>query len=222
MGAGIVHMLVPAGLLSAYETLVPFAVKTGIGDQSDTFFNKKHLGPVLEKLATKKGVLVLGPGAGTHPETTAFFADVLTENTYPAIADADALLAAASLENRANLLLTPHSGELSRLTAQSASTDTERAAATRSLVEKTGTTVLAKGNRSFLMAPGQKPVVIDYDTSMFTRAGFGDVLAGAIAPYFVQHHNAWEAALSGAFEMKRIAEYTARLEYLTPDDILWQ
>ena len=72
-----------------------------------------------------KTVLAIGPGLGQSPETVKFVTGLLAATKIPAVIDADALniLAAkpvllAKLAKGRTLVLTPHPGEMARLTGK--------------------------------------------------------------------------------------------------------
>jgi NAD(P)H-hydrate epimerase len=221
-GAGIVTMIVPGGLLARLDhTAAPF-VKKAAGTPDDLFFKISHLEPVLQILAEKSGTLVCGPGAGRHPETVAFFAELLNRTTYPAVLDADGLAAVPFLKaGRAGLIVTPHSGELSGLSGVAIPSGFERLTSAQSVAKATGATVFAKGNRGFVVPPDGPPLVVDIDTSMYNRAGFGDVLAGAIGYHACFNAVMHEAALSAAFALKdRTVNYGPKSRPFEPEDLL--
>src|SRR5690606_18130356 len=82
--------------------------------------------------------------------------------------------AAASL-----VVLTPHPGEAADLLGSSiADIEKDRFGAARRLAERTGTTVILKGSRTVIAAPGFTPVVSAFGSPVLATAGSGDVLAG--------------------------------------------
>src|SRR6204780_3724773 len=79
---------------------------------------------LLDPLVEKKSVIAVGPGMGQEPEAVKFFLGLLERTTVPMVIDADALNALAAnpgaLNGRGRLLvLTPHPGEMARLTGKS-------------------------------------------------------------------------------------------------------
>ena len=74
---------------------------------------------LLAGLIRGKDVIALGPGLGTHPETVAAVKRLVEEAPQYLVIDADGLNALAGVELKGrNLILTPHPGEMARLTGQ--------------------------------------------------------------------------------------------------------
>ncbi|MEJ2722647.1 MAG: NAD(P)H-hydrate epimerase, partial [bacterium] len=74
----------------------------------------------IEPYLEKTDVLVVGPGLGRHPETSEFVHDLIAKAGKPLVLDADGINALEGQAERLQALdvpvvITPHSGELSRL-----------------------------------------------------------------------------------------------------------
>jgi len=122
-------------------------------------------------------------GSGTNadsldPETACGNAHASSDGV-PVVVDAGAL-GAVSLGPAA--VLTPHAGELAKLLGTSRdaiAADPERAA--RRAADSTGSTVLLKGRRTHVAAPGGGAAfVADSATSWLATAGAGDALGGVL------------------------------------------
>ena len=115
-GAGAVFLYAPKKLLPAYEITLPGIIKIPLGEENDTFYRTPHQQKILENLEKRPGVLVAGPGTGTHPDTTNCLKAILSQYTGPAVLDADALKLFSDSsyqkpEHSQPWLLTPHPGE---------------------------------------------------------------------------------------------------------------
>lgn len=218
-GAGIISVFSPAGLTVALEKLAPFAVKAGFGVQNQPFFTPETVPEMVARISGKKCVLVVGPGAGTEEETIQALASLLKASTQPFVLDADGLRTVSLLDKDvlSRGILTPHAGELSRIAEMPVTDDLSRLDAARIVAQKTGALVLAKGNRPFLVT-GSGVFAIDYDTAKFNRAGFGDVLAGAIGASLARKSEPWRAVLDAAFFLNdKASNFT---ELIEPEDLL--
>lgn len=150
-------------------------------------------------------VLALGPGLSTHPETRKFVHRVLQEQARPIVIDADGLnnLADATellTEYRGESVLTPHIGELARLTGlQIAEIQKSPVALVKEYAQKWHSVLLLKGAPTII---GDEEGNIYFNPSGnagLATAGSGDVLTGLIAGFLAQGLQAKDAALLGAF-----------------------
>ncbi|MDI6401394.1 NAD(P)H-hydrate epimerase [Balneolaceae bacterium ANBcel3] len=191
LGMGAVFLHTPAAWLSVMDVLAPEIIKKPGGSADDEFFTSEHSEEVLSVLDQKPGVVILGPGLGRKEETKTFVRQIIEHSSCPVILDADALAALpgyfhliSEKEHPENILLTPHSGELAMLTDHHATTDYERMEQTKELAHALGCCVLSKGNPVIAYHPEtHTSLLTSYDISVFSRAGFGDVLCGHIAAF---------------------------------------
>ncbi|MCM1112220.1 MAG: NAD(P)H-hydrate dehydratase [Muribaculum sp.] len=149
----------------------------------------------VEESARWADVIVAGPGLGRSDAACACLETVFGRTDKPLLIDADGLNLLAERERLRNLLaeserevvLTPHVGELSRLTGLSA--DELKEALWRhgkSLAGRFHAVVVAKDARTFVCAPGHPVCMNIHGNSGMATAGSGDVLAGMIAGIWAQ------------------------------------
>ena len=192
MGAGLVYLACPGGLIHTYECLVPEAVKIPVGNQEDFWFKEEHFTAIL-KLTRGKDAIVLGPGLGAAPETKKLIRALLEEPSFGQdakgiILDADGLNAWAKyrpeLEAIASpkLILTPHEGEFARLTGKTLQEiHGNREKQARDFAGcLSGATVILKGAGTVCTDGAQTCVNTTGNPGMAT-GGSGDVLAGMLA-----------------------------------------
>ena len=167
--------------------------------------------------------LVIGPGLGTAAPTQAAVRDVLAEAKIPTVVDGDALNAlgrdaAAVLDDRSAIVLTPHDGEFERLTGAPPGPD--RIGAARQLAVRTGAVVLLKGPTTVVAGPdGRVRIVTDGDARLAT-AGTGDVLSGTIGALLAGGAPALEAAAAGAWLHARAGVLVAHPQGLVASDLV--
>lgn len=191
LGMGALFLIHPGAGLAAIEAQAPAIIKRPIGGGHASCFIETHADEVLSHLSEKQGVIVIGPGMGRDKQSIKFALRVIRESEGPLVIDADALRALAenpdALRKRAardGVILTPHPGELSCLTKKEIKSDAARLKETIGLAEDLGVVILSKGNPVFLHSPSKKEgICTQYDTSIFSRAGFGDTLSGHIAAF---------------------------------------
>ncbi|MFV1883468.1 MAG: NAD(P)H-hydrate epimerase [Balneola sp.] len=207
-GLGGVVLITPKGLLEIYEKNLVQIIKKPVGDDTDAFFKADHLEEVFNILTDKPGALLIGPGLGRTPETILFTRELLSSFEGNVVIDADALFAISDGEllpkpENAEWILTPHPGELNAL---SKSDSAERMITVRGLASKMDAVILSKGLPS-IIDNGKQCLLTGYDTRIFSRAGFGDVLAGKAAGFWVQQKNPELAAVFSLLDGKEKADY---------------
>ncbi|MDG5768261.1 NAD(P)H-hydrate dehydratase [Balneolales bacterium ANBcel1] len=191
LGMGAVTLIHPSQWLQTMDVQAPSLIKHPVGPANSVSFTEKDSGQVLDLISEKKGVTVIGPGIGRDRQTLAFVAKVIRKSEGPIIVDADGLLAVAEnpeafteRKDPGSVILTPHPGELKNLAGTAFANDSERLQMTRSLAQRLGCNIVSKGNPVMVHCPRPNQTLITgYDTSVFARAGFGDILAGQIAAF---------------------------------------
>jgi hydroxyethylthiazole kinase-like uncharacterized protein yjeF len=151
---------------------------------------------------------VAGPGMGTGEDSAELLAAVLATDL-PVLVDADGLTILAEhrdlLSRTAPTLITPHAGELSRLTgADRADIEARRLTHARAAARSLGVTVLLKGSTTVICSPPGAPWarpdrVNSTGTPWLATAGSGDVLSGLAGSLLAQGLNPPDAAAAAAF-----------------------
>ena len=154
-----------------------------------------------KKLFYKKTAVGVGPGLGFSKEVKNFIFK-LKSLKLPVVLDADALTLLAKekgLKLNKNFLLTPHSGELSRLIAiPSKKIDKDRLLYARTGAKKYGSWLLLKGLYPVL-SDGEKCWIIPSGNAALGKAGSGDVLTGLVTGLLAQGQPLFQAGVLGAF-----------------------
>ena len=183
----------------------------------------KVLAPHLEGYTA----LLLGPGLGQEDETVEFVHQLLGVTPAeqerhigfqpkagsgaepvalpPLVIDADGLNALAKAQEwwkalPANSILTPHPGEMSRLTGVEAKEiNRDRIAIAQKYAEEWQQVVVLKGPYTVVAAPDSRTMLMPFANPGLATAGTGDVLAGAIAGMLAQGLAPYDAAVCGAY-----------------------
>lgn len=188
-GAGGVVVFTPAGLLSTYELHLPEAVKIPVGTEQDYWFKPEHYGLVQEQIKQQHPhVILAGPGAGGRSETSKFFRELLATYSGKLVLDADAVnvLSDSKIQRPRDqrLVITPHTGEFSEVSGFNGSNIYERLLAAEDFAGKHSLCMILKGSPT-LVVDNHHSWLTTYDTTAFSRFGFGDVLSGMIATTFL-------------------------------------
>ena len=137
-------------------------------------------------------VVAIGPGLGVLPENQELVRKVVSETEQPLVVDADGLTALAGwkewIRRTKTLILTPHPGEMARLTGLSTrQVQADRVEVARKLAAERGAIVILKGARTLVAAPDGRVAVNPTGTPAMATAGSGDVLTGLLAGLLAQH-----------------------------------
>jgi hydroxyethylthiazole kinase-like uncharacterized protein yjeF len=174
-GAGAVGLAVPESVADVAAVLAPEVLSYSQDDLPERF-----------------DVIVAGPGMGEHADML----ERVLRHVGPVVLDADALstdLPAAIAGRTSPSVLTPHAGELTRLTGG----DTGWQSA-RSLAGSSGAVVLFKGNPTFVCHQGAPRVVVSNGPEL-ASIGTGDVLAGMVGAAIARGMSPLDGATAAAF-----------------------
>lgn len=193
-GAGLVTIATPdtalptiAGAQAEYMTEGLPATDAGTFDLAGT-----HSGRFAELLEGKT-VVAIGPGVGQPPETQEFIRGVVAEAQLPIVLDADGLNAFTGqsdlLAKRRTrfLVLTPHPGEMARLSGiPTKQVQQDRVKTAVSAAKKWNAHVVLKGFHTILASPSGQVFVNTTGNPALAKGGSGDVLTGLLAALIAQ------------------------------------
>lgn len=163
--------------------------------------NKKNL---LE-IAEKADAVVIGPGISLNEETQILAQELIREIEKPVIIDGDALTAIKDhmdmlKERKAATILTPHLGELSRITkTRKEQLESNLPEILREQSNKYGAIIVSKGAHSLVAYPSGEIFINLSGNSGMATAGSGDVLSGVIAAMMGLGFGVEEAVRMGVF-----------------------
>lgn len=163
-----------------------------------------------EVTASGADALVIGPGLGTPDAANTSALQALVEAPpCPLVLDADGLNLAAAHSWRISprSILTPHPGEMRRLSPATA--QLPRAERAAQYVREHPCTLLLKGART-LITDGTSMIYNSTGGPQMANGGQGDVLSGVIAAFLAQGAAALQAAALGAYCCGRAADIALR------------
>jgi hydroxyethylthiazole kinase-like uncharacterized protein yjeF len=160
-------------------------------------------------LAEKKDVIAIGPGLGDDPELVSLTRTLTAESDKPMVIDADSLNALAKADWSTNgklRVLTPHPGEMSRLTGKTiADIESDRVGAACEFATRKQIWLVLKGQRTLLAFPDGRVSINPTGTPAMATAGSGDILTGLIAGFLGQFPDRPELAVSAALYLHGLA-----------------
>jgi NAD(P)H-hydrate epimerase len=146
----------------------------------------------LDKLVEGKSVLAVGPGISSVPETAELVRAVVNRYDLPIVLDADGLNAFAGCMSSFRAggrtrVLTPHPGEMARLTGQTtAEIQARRVEVARDFASRYQVHLALKGFRTLAAAPDGQVWVNPTGNPGMATGGTGDVLTGLTAGLLAQ------------------------------------
>ena len=175
------------------------------------------------ELAKGKSVLAIGPGISRDPQTSELVRVLLAKLQLPLVVDADGLNAFEGRADELNgkgrtLVITPHPGEMARLTGSSiAEVQKDRLGIARKFARARELIVVLKGHRTLVVKPDGEAWVNTTGNPGMATGGTGDILTGMVAGMIAQHpKDAFAAALTavhlhglaGDVMRERVGEYS--------------
>ncbi len=221
MGAGLVTVAVPASLRPIVEAKQMEVMSVGVPDGGGGHFTPEMIPDLLAAIA-RADFVVVGPGLGLTESTPGFLKELLPRLKVPFLLDADALNA---LEGQVDVLqtagatciVTPHTGEMSRLTRESVEAiEASRLDSARHLAEEESVTVVLKGPRTIVATPKGDIFINMSGNPYMASAGMGDALTGMIAALASQGLSTTDAACAGVFLHGLSADLLVRKHPMTP------
>ena len=192
-GAGLVT-------LSTHEDIVNI-LSSKVNETMIECIENKHQ---FYKLLEGSDSIGIGPGLRNNDNTLEVLKEVITKSNCPIVIDADAI---NCLENNLDLIkektvpiiLTPHPGEMSRLTGISIKDiNKKRVDIAKDFAKETGVIVLLKGYNT-VITDGDTTLINPTGNSAMASGGMGDSLTGIITSFLAQGYKPLEAASIGVF-----------------------
>jgi len=226
-GSGLVSLAVPQSIHPILAGQLPEAIWLVLDDEGGVI--SESAVDLVKEQTGKVNAMVIGPGIGRE-ETTARFLDTIffasksngknrrvgflieengnetKEQKMPTIVlDAEGLRWLAENEGwnekiQAELVLTPHPGEMAALTGLTVEEiQSERMGIASLYAKKWNQVIVLKGALTVIAAPDGRIAVIPVASSALAKAGSGDVLSGMIASWIGQGMERYEAASAAAW-----------------------
>lgn len=204
-GTGAVILGTPESVYPILGRRLTETIVTPLPSTSEGTVAKAAARIIQEKLEWAD-VAVIGPGISTNAETQDLLKSILSGYGGKMVVDADALRAIGriGLKNlkrlKGSFILTPHSGELSRLIdIPSKTIETSRVQVARDGAALSKATIVLKGGPTATGGRDGKVYLNSTGNPGMATVGSGDVLAGIIASLWAQGMEQDAAAYSGVF-----------------------
>lgn len=216
-GCGLVTVAVPAAIHDIIEVKLTEAMSCPLPAQDGLLCMQAK--SQIEQLLAERQSLAIGPGLGQGSDLAELVNSLVRSATVPVVIDADGInLLATQLEslqgrNEQPLILTPHPGEMARLTGLTvAEIEANRFEVAQEFAVRHGVVLLLKGARTIIAAEDGRVNINTTGNDGLASGGSGDVLTGLIGGLLAQGLDGFSAASLGAWLHGRAAELVAEAQ----------
>ena len=223
-GVGMVTVFTPESQKNVVATNIPEAVFVGLPEEITSMEidpEKSYKQFEVHSKKNKFTSLVIGPGLSTSKQSQSFIRNILENITdnIPVVVDADALNTIAlnkieftDLGSKKDITITPHVGEMSRLSGISKDTiESNRIQVATEYARKQGINVVLKGPATVIATHRGEVFISPWINSGLSKAGSGDVLAGLIAGLSAQKgFSSLQACITGVYIHGLSGEYSRK------------
>ena len=204
MGAGLVKIMTVRENGPVLQTLLPEAILS-LYDRETAEEEPELLKEQVENECAWAEVIALGPGLGKEPYVSRLVEYVLLSAYVPIVVDADGLNAVAEYPHLAeflteNVIITPHLGEMSRLTGKEVpELRADLCAAAAAYSEEHGVTCVLKDAVTVIASRDGNVCLSGSGTPAMAKGGSGDVLTGILAGLLAIGMEIEDAAFLGTY-----------------------
>ena len=215
-GAGLVTVACPKSVQPTIAAFAPELMTEPLAETAEGTISLLALAE-RDKLWKGKTTVVIGPGLSRNTETAEFVRDAVSVCPVPLILDADGINAFEGYREDLHpeaenpllfRVLTPHPGEMARLTGlPTADVQADRIGIARRVAAQTGACIVLKGHRTVIASPQGHVWINPTGNPGMAKGGSGDVLAGIIAGILPPKHEGtvkWKATRVEAAEFKEL------------------
>jgi ADP-dependent NAD(P)H-hydrate dehydratase len=203
-GAGLVRVATPKSVLPIVASIEPSFTTIPLPEDNAGRIAANAANIILN-LIPDNDCVAFGPGLGVTQGVSSVLQRLLEQKGLRLIIDADGLNNLSKIndwprKNKADIILTPHPGEMKRLWTGLFRTTlpSDRQSQAAQLANKTGTTVVLKG-KGTVVTDGEKVYVNKTGNPGMATGGTGDVLTGVITALVGQGLSNFDAATLGVY-----------------------
>ena len=202
-GAGLVTLGCAQSLNNIFEIGLTEVMTLPLPD-TDGIINETAVLQI-ENFAKKCNCMLIGPGLSDSKSSVAIVENAVKNYSGSLVIDADGINALARNINilnghKADIILTPHPGEFSRLTGISPQDVVSNASeCAKDFSVKYGVVTVLKSHNTVVAFPDGRVYKNILGNPGMATGGSGDVLAGAIASFVAQGFGAENAAIAGVY-----------------------
>jgi len=214
-GLGLLKLYIPESLNLLITMSVPEVVTVPLNEMRRGVININQISKIITD-SVDVDVIAIGPGCGTSSEMSELVRQMIEVVECPLVIDADGLNVLAKNvswlnHKKAEIILTPHPGEMARLMGITIDEVTDHPIEVAKQFAKEHDVILVlKGSRTVIATPkGDVFVNVNGNNGMAT-AGSGDVLTGVITGFIAQGMTPKEAVILSVYIHGRSGDIMAR------------
>ena len=228
-GVGLLKIALPESIYPIAAGKLTEAVFMPLEQSAHGLISIKEFDRLQMEIMNNCSAVLIGCGLGQGDDISELTAALISTTTKPLVLDADGINAIAADPSilrtaMAPVIITPHPGEMSRLTGKSTNdVQKSRYRTARDFASEYGVTVVLKGANTIIALPDGNVYVNLTGNNGMAKGGSGDVLAGMMASFLSQGMNYDEAAINavyyhGILGDKCLEKYSART--MLPSDMI--
>jgi NAD(P)H-hydrate epimerase len=203
-GAGLVRVAAPRSVLPIVASIEPSFTTIALPEDSMGRISARAINTILEA-ARENDAVAFGPGVGLSGGLRSILSALLEQEQLRLLIDADGLNNLAGMKDwpaklKADLILTPHPGEMKRLWSAlfREQLPTDRQEQAMQLAQRANSVVVLKGAGT-VVTDGDRVYINRTGNPGMATAGSGDVLTGAITALLGQGLSDFDAAVLGVY-----------------------
>lgn len=203
-GAGLVNCVFPDVAYAPVASKLTEPIMIPMKSDINGYLHSDNISEILS-LSQKSTAVLIGCGLGVNENTKMIVNNVICGVSCPIILDADGINVIKDnidilKEASAPIIITPHPGEMSRITGKSIDDiQSDRIKTAKDFAVEYGCTVVLKGSNTVVASPSGSVYINKTGNPGMATAGSGDVLAGIIASFVCQSMNLQSAAIAGVY-----------------------
>ncbi len=227
-GAGLTALCFPDCIYSAVTSSLTENVFIPLPSDEKGCFKKSAAKEIIGSLSQYQAIAI-GPGMGDFPETEDMLKTIIKCYDGKLIIDADGInILSRNIhilkETDADILITPHPGEMSRLTGKTVSEiNSDRSSVATDFAKEHGINVLLKGANSVIASYDGRIFINPTGSSALSRGGSGDLLTGIAVSFAAQGLSTFDSGvlssyvhgLAGEKAEKKYTSYCSTVERIT-------
>lgn len=213
-GVGLMRLAIPESIYPIAAVRLPECVFHPI-KTTDKTFSQSNCSELL-KLSETASAVVLGCGMGWNFFTSSVTERIVESCTVPMVIDADGLNCVSEHIDilnsaKAPLIITPHPGEMARLTKTTIEeVQNNRIECACNFAKKYNVITVLKGSGTVVASPTGEYRVNTTGNPGMSTGGSGDILAGIVGSLLAQGYSPFDAACLGVFVHGLAGDITAK------------
>lgn len=202
-GVGLVNLVAPEEVINTARCNIIENINTTLPSDNGKVCLESF--SYIKDIINKVDAIAIGPGLGQGEEVTKFVCELLHNTTVPVVIDADGLNAVSNdlgifKTSKSQIIITPHPGEMSRLTGISINDILcNTIEVVRDFSKKYNVITLLKDARTIIGNSQNEIYINTTGNSSMAKAGSGDVLTGIIGALLAQGVQPFISATLGAY-----------------------